>query len=95
MSLAEQLANVGAEVGRMVKWKKSNRNDLSRFAGERALELLWLSIDDSRNHMGVKELTRIYEFIADYLVGDDQYQVGSEAFQKYFADFNIAARLGR
>jgi hypothetical protein len=49
LSLAEQLANVGADVDRASRWKK--RGDLkdSKAAFARALELLDLTIADPKN----------------------------------------------
>ena len=39
-SLAEQLANVGTDVERAIRWKEKNNPDFSQKAFERSLELL-------------------------------------------------------
>ena len=44
----EQMANVGAEIGRTISWKNKNRPDFSQRAFDRALELLDLTISDQR-----------------------------------------------
>ena len=46
-SLAEQLANVGSEVGRMLRWRGRDER-LMTGAFDRALELLDLTLADPR-----------------------------------------------
>lgn len=62
LSLSEQLGNVGSEVGRAVRWKGKNSR-LFEQAMIRALELLDLSIQDSRWIHRLKELARVREFL--------------------------------
>ena len=47
LSLAEQLANVGSEVGRLRRWRERDER-LATGAFERALELLDLTLADPR-----------------------------------------------
>ena len=56
-SLVDQLANVGSEVGRIIKWRDRNP-ELSEKAFIRALELMDLTIGDPRWRGRRKELTR-------------------------------------
>lgn len=93
LSLIEQLANVGTEVGRAINWREKNNKDYSNKAFERALELLELTIDDTKNRFRLKELTRVYEALVDYFIGDNQYASSDKLWQKYFHAFNYAARL--
>lgn len=94
-SLNEQLANVGADVGRAINWKKKGNKEYSREAFYRALELLYLAIDDPKNRGRLKELTRLYEVLVDYFMGDNIYGSSDELWNKYFLFFNLAARSGK
>lgn len=49
LSLMEQLANVGMDVERTIRWKQKNNREHSDKAFERALDLLSLSIIDPKN----------------------------------------------
>jgi hypothetical protein len=95
-SLAEQLANVGMDIDRTIRWR--NRGDLeaSRQAFERALELITLTILDPK-HKGarLRELTRVREALLDYFVADNQYGSSDELWQNYFLDFNYLAAIRR
>ena len=62
-SLLEQMANIGAEVGRAINWKNRNEEN-SKMAFERGLELLDLTIDDPKNKKRLKELLRVRETLA-------------------------------
>ena len=88
----EQMANIGSEVSRSINWKKKNK-DYSNKAFERALELLVLTIDDTKNRSRLKELMRLKEVLADYFVFDNEYKSSDDLWQKYFYSFNYAARL--
>ena len=60
---------------------------------ERALELLSLTIDDKKNIKRLKELTRVYETLADYFVFENQYNSSDKLWQNYFFAFNWVARV--
>ena len=90
MTLIEQMANVGSEVERLIKWRKKN-SEYSRLAFERALELLDLTITDPKNIKRLKEITRVRELLCDYFF-ENKYSQTDESWQKYFYAFNWAAR---
>lgn len=92
MSLCEQLANVGAEVGRAINWKNRNVKN-SRLAAERALELMWLTIDDRKNIKRLKELARVYECLADFFYGENIYKSTDEIWNRYFYGYAYAVRM--
>ena len=48
LSLAEQMANIGSEVGRSAKWLTKNKPDLAEGAFNRATELMDLTLDYGR-----------------------------------------------
>lgn len=94
LSLVEQLGNVGSEVGRAVRWSRSNPA-LSERACHRALELLDLTLDDPRHRRSVarlREIARAREVVADFLAGENRYGTTAESLQKYFDAFAFAAR---
>ncbi len=91
-SLAEQMANIGAEIGRAINWRKKNNLEYSHKAFFRGLELLSLTIDDPKNrNYRLKELCRLYEVLVDYFVGNNQYKSTDKLMEKYFFAFNYAA----
>ena len=92
-SLMEQLAHVGSEVIRAIKWKGKDRPDYSREAFERALELLELTVADPKNHARLRELTRLQEALADYFAGENLFRSTPGNWQTYFLWFSYAASL--
>lgn len=95
-SLNEQLANVGTDVSRAIRWREKGNIDYSQAAFHRALELLFLTIEDpkNRNHR-LKELCRLYEVLVDYFAGDNIYGSSDILWEKYFLAYNYAARIKR
>jgi hypothetical protein len=91
LSLAEQLANVGAEVGRMRRRAAAQRTA----AFERALELLDLTLADPRWRGRLKEIARAREVLCDAADGGREYGATLEDLDRYFLDFAVAARRGR
>ena len=52
LSFFEQMANVGAEIGRAINWREKNKEH-SQAAFDRGLELLDLTINDKKNQTSV------------------------------------------
>lgn len=94
-SLCEQLANVGSEIERAIKWKSKGNPEFSARAFERALELLDLTITNCQSISRLKELTRLRETLADYFVFDNTWQSTEKSWRSYFRAFNYAARIGK
>jgi hypothetical protein len=91
-SIYEQMANIGAEVGRANNWKKKKNATMSLSAFYRALELIDFSVADPKNKNSLKELLYLREVLCDYLVGTNIYKSTDESWDKYFFPFNYAAR---
>jgi hypothetical protein len=91
LSLAEQLANVGSEVGRLRRWRGRDEAVASR-AFERALELLDLTLADVRWRGRLKEIARARELLCDAAAGGHAYGTSLEALDRYFLAFAVAAR---
>lgn len=93
-SFFEQMANIGSEVERTIKWKNKENLEYSQLAFERALELLDLTISDPKNKKRLKEILRVREALADYFAFNNEYKSTDKSWQNYFYAFNFAARLG-
>lgn len=91
-SLLEQMANIGAEIGRAINWSKKSKEESQKFF-ERGLELLDISIEDPKNKKRLKELLLVRETLADYFYFDNIYGSTDEKWNNYFYSFNYAARI--
>lgn len=93
-TLAEQLANVGSEISRMIK----ARGNKGRYhnAAMRAVELLDLTISDPRwRGVRLKELCRVRGLFLDTVWGINEFNTSLEDLDKYFYHFAYASRLNR
>lgn len=93
-SLVEQMANIGSEVERAIKWKDRNK-EYSDKALERALELIDLTLADPKNRSRLREVARMREVLVDYFYYNNIYGSTDELWRKYFYSFNYAAALAR
>ena len=93
-ALIEQMANVGAEIGRTIKWRSKGNVEMSKNAFFRGLELLDLTINDKKNKNSLKEILRVREALVDYFMGENIYKSSDDLWEKYFYFFNLAARRG-
>jgi hypothetical protein len=95
LSLIEQLANVGSEVERALKWREKSNPEYSASAFERALELLDYTTDGINDFYRLRELKRLREVLVDYFIGANIYSSSAVSFRKYFYGFNYAVSLSR
>lgn len=96
LSLVEQLANVGSDIIRTIKWKKKDNPEHGQKAFDRALELLSLTIADPKNRGArLKELVRTREALIDHFMFDNEYSSTDELWEKYFFGFNYAAAMSK
>lgn len=93
LSFVEQMANVGSEIERTVRWKHKGNEEYARLAFERALELLDLTIQDAKNTSRLRELVRTREALADHFVFENEYNTTDQVWLKYFITFPYAARM--
>jgi hypothetical protein len=97
LSLAEQLGNVGSEVGRTLQWRSRNPQ-IARGALERALELIDLTLDDPRHRASVsrlREICRAREVLLDFAVGANEHHSTETSLRRYFDAFAAAAAIHR
>ncbi len=90
--ICEQMANIGAEVGRAINWRRNKNQGMSKLAFYRALELLDFTINDKKNKNRLKEILRVREMLVDDFFGDNIYHSTDMQWEKYFYYFNLRAR---
>lgn len=90
-SLEEQLANIGAEVGRTAKWQGRDQK-LFEGAKFRALELFDLTMDDSRWKGHLKEIGRVRELFCEAAEKGEIYGTTLKDLGSYFMPFTALAR---
>lgn len=96
MSIAEQLGNAGADVGRAIRARAAGDSDRFGPALERALELLDLTLADDRwRGPRRREIARAREVVCDYLAGSNEYGSTDRSLEAWFMVFAIAARRDR
>ena len=91
LTIAEQLGNIGSEVGRAAKWQGKDKNSFWG-AVSRALELFDLTQSDRRWHRRRSELDRAREVFADAVLGGREYKSNLKDLEKYFMLFALAAQ---
>ena len=92
LSLAEQLGNVGSEISRALNWRDKDQKSYEN-AIYRALELLDLTISDSRWKNRLKEIVRVRELLCDAVLGGKEYKTSLKDLDRYFFHFAFAARI--
>jgi hypothetical protein len=96
LTLIEQLANIGSEVHRAIKWFKEDDKERFQIAFEKALELFDLTLEDERWKGRRKEIGRSREFFCSLF--QEQHYINHlpddmEWLDNYFLWFGIRARL--
>jgi len=86
LTLAEQLGNIGSEVGRAAKWQGKDENSFWG-AAERALELLDLTRIDKRWKNRRVEIDRAKEVFSDAVLGGLEYKSNLGDIEHYFMQF--------
>jgi hypothetical protein len=94
LSLAEQMDNIGSEVGRAAK---TQNKDEARFwnAVVRAQELFFLTLADKHWGERRKEIARAYEVFCDAVLGGKVYGSDLESLDRYFIYFALSAMRQR
>jgi len=91
-SIFEQMANIGSEVERTIKWRDRDQK-YSRMAFERCLELIDLTASDPKNRNRLGEILRSREVLVDYFMGENTYRSTDKLWKNYFYCFTYAARI--
>jgi len=91
LALAEQLANIGSEVGRARRWRGKDKQ-IYKNAVERALELFDLTLDDARWLGRLREIGRLREVFCDAITGGQEYASNLADLEQYFFHFAFLSR---
>ncbi len=94
-SLCAQMANVGSEIERTINWSRKGNLRYKEMSFFRALELLDLTLRDPKNRGRLREIARVKEALVDHFLYRNEYNSTEKEWQKYFLEFNHAARLGK
>lgn len=93
LTLAQQLGNVGSEIGRAATYVRQGKNERQESALARAFELIDLTLSDNRwAGPRRREIARLREVCADTFYGDREYRSTPESLEKYLYHFAVAAR---
>jgi hypothetical protein len=92
LNIETQMANIGSEIERALKWSEKGNSAYANLANLRALELFDLTLEDSKNKTGLKEITRARELWLDFFLGENQYHQTASLWHKYFHAFTYAAQ---
>ncbi len=95
LTLSEQMANIGSEVIRALKWLKKGDREYSQLASDRALELFDLTLSDGKNRKRLKEIARMREIVVEFFYGKNQYDYTAESLENYFFAFNYYIAVNR
>ena len=90
MSFCEQMANIGSEVSRTIKWKEKNNPNQSQKAFERALELIDITLTTKLRRTALIELCRLRENLCEEYYKPDTN--GIEQLNKYLFQFALVKR---
>lgn len=96
LDLAEQLGNIGSEVGRAISARAAGNE--ARFTGalDRALDLFDRTLADERwAGPRRREIARAREVTCDFLAFDNEYGSTAESLDAWFLYYALAARNGR
>lgn len=91
LSLADQLANVGAEVARAARAKERGDEVRLRQHFDLALELFEFTLDDQRWRDQRIEIGRAREIVCDFLDGENAYASSATSLDSYFLPFSYLA----
>lgn len=86
LPLAEQMANIGSEVGRVAKWQDKDTK-IFESSWARALELIDLTLEDPRWRNRVPELKWLKELFCDGVLGGKEYGTVLSSLESYFLPF--------
>ncbi|OGV94716.1 hypothetical protein A3A66_01765 [Microgenomates group bacterium RIFCSPLOWO2_01_FULL_46_13] len=95
LSLFEQMANIGSEVERAIKWKNRGNSEYADLANMRALELFDLTLADKKHGHGIKEIARARELWLDFFIGENQYHQSDAHWHNYIGAYTQAAQFSR
>ena len=96
MSVAEQFANIGSEVGRAMVAQERRLAERREAALTRAFELIDLTLTNpSLRSSARREAARVRELVADYFYGGNSYKTNRQQWERYFMPFAALANAAK
>lgn len=92
LSFMTQLANIGSEVERAIKWRERKNIAYSQRAAERALELMDLTLEATKKKSRLREVARMREIFVDDLFENNSYHSTPVVWHKYFLAIGCVAQ---
>ncbi len=87
MPVGTQLANVGGEISRAIRWKNKGEKDKELSFLKKAMEFLDLTISDPKNQKRLGELNECKYELNDFFFGGNTYQNTDESLMKFYDSF--------
>lgn len=87
MSVGDQISNIGSEVFRALRYKKSADEDKKQAFYNKAIELLNLSQQDPKNKHRIGELEFCKEELTDFFIGNNEYNTTEVMLHRYYDAF--------
>jgi hypothetical protein len=87
MPVSVQLANVGSEVNRAIKYKNKNEEQKKINFTQKAIELLDLTIEDPKNVNRREELECCKEELNDFFLGSNDYHTTDDILIRFYDSF--------
>ena len=91
-SLAQQIGNIGSEISRARYWEEKKDPASRAKSLERALELINLTLADTRHRHRLKEIARFQEIVGAAFADQNDYQISLTDLDNYCLDFALLAR---
>ena len=82
-----QMANVGSEVLRAIKWKNKGDKQKEYSFYEKAQDFLMLTIRDPKNFACLNELKLCSAELNDFFIGNNIYGTSETVLKKYYDSF--------
>lgn len=91
MPFCEQMANIGSEVSRAIRWKEKGCVERMEAAVDRCLELSDFTVALQRGTRR-RELLRAREVLCDFFLGENIYHSTADQIQRYYDCFAMTVR---
>ena len=95
MEVGMQLANVGGEINRAIRWKSRGDDKKATNFYDKAMEFLDLTMQDPKNRHRLGELKEVRYELEDFFYGGNTYQNTGESIMKYYDAFLRPPYTGR
>ncbi len=87
MPVGQQLANVGGEINRAIRWKNKHEKEKELSFLDKAMEFLKLTMQDPKNKNRLGELYECKREIDDFFFEGNTYSNTDESLMKFYNSF--------